>query len=601
MKGVRLVPYSLPEVIKAETVFIVEGEKDANTLSYLSLVGTTNVGGALKWRDEYRVYFKGKHVVIIPDNDDVGREHGQQVAASLFGMAASIKVVELPGLPEKGDLSDFVGSNYQSKKEELLKLVEGTSCWEPPAKQETRTHEHPIREITPGMAFCGDTAYLAIKYKGNSCVVTSSRDILSLDDLVKSNLFPLRHPNPEQRWSYESINGFIKNRTLVEPLKLFNRLKNIFQHYIDFQDKRQYELMPLWVMGTYFHRIFSSYPYLHLSGNIQSGKTKSLTLQSLLSFNGELTCNSTPAYIIRVIHENHSACCVDEAEKLRVSKDENSLTILSMYNSGYKQGAFVGKVESTGKDKGWVPKKFDAYSPKAFASIRELDQTLHSRCIPITMVESANDEIKNREIDLLDATIQDIRDELYIFTLSYFKEVREAYQQLSDNVIVGREWELWKPLLAVCTVLDTETGEPLLYNDIRELAIATIKEKNFESENNTPQLILSGLYELLGEKGENFYTPAELLLFLQENVEGLGWLKIPNHKTFIGKELKKLGLVNGAEREQSAGRRSRGYRLNIIRIKERMVAMGMKVNMEEDHTPYTTVATPSTVATEANI
>jgi 5S rRNA maturation endonuclease (ribonuclease M5) len=108
LKGVHPVPYRLPQVLQADTVFIVEGEEDADRLQELGLVASCNPMGAGKWRAEYNPHFRGKKVIILPDNDEPGRKHAQDVARKLHGVAASVKVVELPSLPEKGDVSDWL-------------------------------------------------------------------------------------------------------------------------------------------------------------------------------------------------------------------------------------------------------------------------------------------------------------------------------------------------------------------------------------------------------------------------------------------------------------------------------------------------------------
>jgi hypothetical protein len=116
--------YRLPELLTAQTdqpVLIVEGEKDADRLATLGFITTTNVGGANKWRDEYSEDLRGRHVVIIPDNDDAGRAHTEKVTRSLDGISASVKVVELPGLPPKGDVSDWLDAG--NKPETLRALI----------------------------------------------------------------------------------------------------------------------------------------------------------------------------------------------------------------------------------------------------------------------------------------------------------------------------------------------------------------------------------------------------------------------------------------------------------------------------------------------
>jgi len=110
---VRRVPYRLPELIEAaslgKTVYIAEGEKGCNSLIERELSATCNPGGAGKWNDSYSEVLRGADVVILPDNDDPGRKHAEQVARSLHGIAARVRVLELPGLPEKGDVFDWVG------------------------------------------------------------------------------------------------------------------------------------------------------------------------------------------------------------------------------------------------------------------------------------------------------------------------------------------------------------------------------------------------------------------------------------------------------------------------------------------------------------
>lgn len=129
VKGIKQVPYKLPELPAAlerdQTVFVVEDEKDADALARLGLLATCNAGGAGKWTQTHFQHFPAKaRVVILPDNDDPGRKHAQLVASQLTGRGCRVKVVELPGLPEKCDVSDWLAAG--GTKEELLKLVEQT-------------------------------------------------------------------------------------------------------------------------------------------------------------------------------------------------------------------------------------------------------------------------------------------------------------------------------------------------------------------------------------------------------------------------------------------------------------------------------------------
>jgi putative DNA primase/helicase len=108
MDGVRRVLYRLPEVLAATgTVYLVEGEKDADNLCAAGLVATTSPAGANNWRPEYAQYLQDKKVVIIPDKDRAGYKYAQTAIESLKEKASSLGVILLPGDDVK-DVSDWL-------------------------------------------------------------------------------------------------------------------------------------------------------------------------------------------------------------------------------------------------------------------------------------------------------------------------------------------------------------------------------------------------------------------------------------------------------------------------------------------------------------
>jgi putative DNA primase/helicase len=124
MKGVRRVLYRLPELQGRRRVYITEGEKDADRLWSVGIPATTNPGGAGKWRDEFAQQLAAANVeeaVILADNDDAGRGHADQVATKCRGAHLAVKVVNLPHLPKKGDISDWFDAGHTV--EELTALV----------------------------------------------------------------------------------------------------------------------------------------------------------------------------------------------------------------------------------------------------------------------------------------------------------------------------------------------------------------------------------------------------------------------------------------------------------------------------------------------
>ena len=110
IKGITPLPYNLPGIMQkpGQPVFVVEGEQCADVLIEAGLVATTNHGGAGKWGEEHAQHLEGRNVIVMPDNDQVGHRHADAVVASLWGKANQIKRVDLPGLPDKGDVVDYL-------------------------------------------------------------------------------------------------------------------------------------------------------------------------------------------------------------------------------------------------------------------------------------------------------------------------------------------------------------------------------------------------------------------------------------------------------------------------------------------------------------
>ncbi len=122
--------YQLPELISSDPdkpVFIPEGEKDVLRLQSHDLTATCNAGGAGKWEKEYNGYFRNKDICILPDNDPSGKKHAELIASSLSGIAKSIKILSLPNLLEKGDVSDWFDIGGTAEK--LIEIATATPLY----------------------------------------------------------------------------------------------------------------------------------------------------------------------------------------------------------------------------------------------------------------------------------------------------------------------------------------------------------------------------------------------------------------------------------------------------------------------------------------
>lgn len=146
LHGVPRVPYRLPELIAdvkaGRRIYLVEGEKDAEALRALGLTASCNPGGAGKNLECFDGYLDAARVTILPDNDKSGRRHAHELALRLRGVKTEVRVVELAGLPEKGDVSDWL--NAGGNAEELERLASTA------AKEPSVIHVGGFRTMTMG-------------------------------------------------------------------------------------------------------------------------------------------------------------------------------------------------------------------------------------------------------------------------------------------------------------------------------------------------------------------------------------------------------------------------------------------------------------------
>jgi hypothetical protein len=154
LDGVQRVLYRLPELTEAlgndRPVFVAEGEKAVDALWKINIPATCSPHGAGKWRDEYSEHFKDATVYILPDNDIGGRDHARQVAESLRRVAGTaIRIVELPGLSQKGDAYNWIEAG--STAEQLYELAEKSAAYgaEPPRGPRLMSSAAFVRDFVP--------------------------------------------------------------------------------------------------------------------------------------------------------------------------------------------------------------------------------------------------------------------------------------------------------------------------------------------------------------------------------------------------------------------------------------------------------------------
>lgn len=128
------VPYDLANIKHSDEdtpIWVVEGEKDADRLTEAGQIATCNHGGTGQtsvWAN-FGPYFRGRDIYIVPDNDAPGREHAVKVAEYLFPHARLVKIVDLPNMPAKGDVSDYLDLDHTV--DDLIRMAKTAVPWSP--------------------------------------------------------------------------------------------------------------------------------------------------------------------------------------------------------------------------------------------------------------------------------------------------------------------------------------------------------------------------------------------------------------------------------------------------------------------------------------
>lgn len=528
--GVRRVLYRLPAILSKKWVCIVEGEKDADRLWSIGIPATCNPGGAGKWRDEFSECLRNKKVVIIPDNDAQGSRHAGLVAKSLTPVTNNIKIVNLPELPDKGDVSDWLNAGHS--KDALLDLFKSTDLVTPeslPLAEESSEAKpvpaefqdrriHPALHIESGFAAVGvvqliggQLAYSIISSRGEIYDVQTIKERLTTSHVI--------HPDLAGRWTRSSeLLPFSESAAL-----LIDKMKGL----ISFEDERWYYAAALWCAGTYLFPAFPAFPYFQLTGEKGSGKTKVQDIFTAVCFNAIKLVDPTPAVLFRIVEATRPTLLIDEAE--RMSSDE-ARAVNCILNAGYKAGSSVSRVEGDQHQLRF----YNVYCPKSFSSIRSLGSVTEDRCITAVMSRPPRGDCRqNKSVNPGDPDWLRIRNGFYRLPFTHSDKVFQTLDSLPlPDWLTARDRELWLPVLWLASQIDNESGLGV-FEDVINLAQEIVKSKgmNFETE-----ALLSLLEEKLGGESTLQVRPGELVHDLEERLNR----KI--RPEWVGHRLKSLGM-----------------------------------------------------------
>lgn len=398
----------------------------------------------------------------------------------------------------------------------------------------------------------------------------------------------------------------------------YKEITDFLSDWIDISDDNK-KILAIWLIGTYFHKKFSTYPYLFLNAMRGSGKTRLLSIISHLQYNGkgEVLNNPSDAVIFRTAKER--GLVFDEFES---EKSKEKQTMREYLNACYKKGGIVYRMEKQKNKEGkeeQVAVGHPLYTPVAMANINGIDDVLADRSITLILEKSMNDYLV-RKIEDFDENqvLKSIKANLSRFSVElcsveyekndwneYLKrrystplytihtihnstltihdieliEKEEMYNQIIDTGILGRNLELFFPLMIVAKTLHKE-----VFTDILRIAKDLNNTKRDDEFAESKDVSLIEFVSLADRYRFEYKYTTELFAEFKNFIGNQGtddeskWLNI----TWFGLALKRLKLISDRKRVA----KGQMVLLNVDKAKDKLKIFKSEVTNNESSKEY---------------
>lgn len=509
--------------------------------------------------------------------------------------------------------SSFEGLAYNKVRENLEKEFNKKDeiDWE-----STQEEIHPRLAYHKGKIYIG--VYLPVKNEGKVrkklFIISSDGEKFNAEkeeELPFFLKFELRYFHP--RWSRNSIKKFLEKS--VEKISIkdsFFQIKEIWKEYMELPDK-YYTYLSLWTILTYFQEFVNTFPELFLSAIKRAGKTKALTILSLLCWDGVLIQDPSGSTMFRLSNTRKSTILIDEIKKQHYKAEEN---IAQMIRGKYKRGIVIPRAEEGKKKGSFDIVEHELFGPLGMANIKGVEDDIEDRNVRLVFRRAKDERKANKEPEPLDEVWSKTRDNLHLclmFDHKLFIQRKEEinliikglgeagrdfitrnfinnkpnkeiidkipllenslYHPLLSTNLMSRELELWKPILIMASCVSNE-----VFKNMCDFSQEISRIKSEDDIVSSPDLLfIRALIELTykkervrGEVDRGYSTTnilEELEKYYSKNVENL-----PNSQN-IGNTLKRLDICK--EKKLIHGRTK--YILHFEDVKEYAETIPMDV------------------------
>lgn len=313
--------------------------------------------------------------------------------------------------------------------------------------------------------------------------------------------------------------GSLREEELAKPDNLrmilgrvYEDIKQILKIYVD-MDEKYYHFTTLWVIGTYLHDNFGTFPILYINAMKGSGKTRFINLISALSYKGLVTTSLKEAVLFRM---GKRTLCIDEFEQIGSKEFQ---TIRELLNSCYKRGLKVlrnKKVKKEGQEK-YEIEEFEPYKPVAIANIYGMEEVLEDRSVTI-ILEQSNDSFRTKLSEDFDdhPIVNKVKGEL--------ENIQENLVKFFSQKGILKQWnkyliEKYNNITTQTTLTTLTTQEIQDYNVVLNSYNVVLRDQNLSSKKTTLTTLekkdLHSFFNRIDEVGINGRNLELIMPFLE--------------------------------------------------------------------------------------
>ncbi len=290
-------------------------------------------------------------------------------------------------------------------------------------------------------------------------------------------------------WSNASILKWLEEKYTVNIKDLFKKIVSINKKYMIYEDNRIHKYIALDIMRSYFFILSPANGRTYHHADPGSGKTNQLMVYRALSFNPMSSTDFSSASIYRFIESTSGTILIDDFDNL---PDEQKSAIIQHIRTNYKK---FKTVRADG-NKSNRPYGYNSYSHLVFNNVYGLgnDRITPERVITIRLLK--HKEAKDITVNPDDSQFNPIRDDLYVMTLQYCKDIKKIHDTLKVEELNSRDLELIKTILAIAKVIDQKLYDEILqwYKELIE------QEKLKDLTDEWEYHLLKKLWNIIKEK-----------------------------------------------------------------------------------------------------